>query len=118
MVWYVVIGALAAFGLVSALWLILGWLIPGGKGWAAVCFREGAALERCLWLREWGLLRGPVLLLGEPDREAPTVVTGKKIEYCTAQELPARLEVERRNLDRTGTGDHSGHDQCRGISEL
>ena len=118
MVWYVVIGMLAAFGLVSALWLIAGWLIPGGKGWVAVCFREGAALERCLWLREWGLLRGPVLLLQEPAEDDPMILAGKKIEYCSVQELPARLEVERRNLDRTGTGDHSGHDQCRGISEL
>ena len=111
MVWYVVIGTLAAFGLVSALWLIFGWLIPGGKGWAAVCFREGAALERCLWLREWGLLRGPVLLLGEPDREvflrhyflAQTVQKISQIMNMNESTVKTKLRRGRGRLKETFT---------------
>ena len=30
--WYVLLGTLAAYGALSALWAALGWLLPGLRG--------------------------------------------------------------------------------------
>ena len=34
--WYVLLGTLAAYGALSALWAALGWLLPGLRGCALV----------------------------------------------------------------------------------
>ena len=75
---FVLMGALAAFGLVCALWAAAGWLLPGGRGAAAVCLcRPG--------LKELRTVRGLCRL-------------GQGIEFCGLEELPARLERERKRL--------------------
>ena len=62
---YVIVGTLAAFGLLCALWTAFGWLLSGGKGGYIVCpdlsGSEGRGfVRRCLWLKGLGLLKCPV----------------------------------------------------------
>ena len=110
---YVVLGALAAFGLLSALWAALGWLLPSGKGCALVCRGEPdpGIVSRWKWLRGLGLLRCPLIAV---DAEQ----TNGEIEICAGEDLLARLEMERNQFHGTGNGDPAGRHQRRGISEL
>ena len=39
------------------------------------------------------------------------------IEIVDPEDLNGRLELERKRIDRTGNGDHSGRDQRRGVAE-
>ena len=126
MEWFVILGALAAFGCVCALWALLGWLLPGGKGSAAVCvltpgLGELSAVRRLVWLRDWGFLKGPILLvdcgLSEEERQA-LAARWPDLEVCNLEALAARLELERNGFDGTGNGNHPGRDQRRGVSEL
>ena len=103
---YILIGALAAFGLICAFWAALGWLIPGTKGGAMVCLCHPGLAETCLirrygWLWDLGFLREPILLidcgLSEDERNALSRL-GRYVEFCSLEELSARLEVERERL--------------------
>lgn len=68
MVWYVLLGVLAAFGLFCTFWVMLGWLLPGSRRCNLVLLcsprEEAALLRRLLWLRELGLLRCGIWLSG------------------------------------------------------
>ena len=110
---YFVLGTLAAFGALCALWALLGWLLPGGRGCAVVFFGEPEALTRFQWLKSLGLLHCPVLVVTD-GAEAGLPGT----ENCTGEELLPRLEEERNRFYGTGTGDPAGRGQRRGISEL
>jgi len=117
----IVVGVLAAFGLICVIWSLLGLWLSGGKGWAAVCYAgkgQTAALRRCRWLRSWGLYRGPIILVTPED--APELGVGlaretEDIEICTLEALPARLELE---FTYAGNADLTGHRGSGGISEL
>ena len=112
---YFVVGALCAFGLLSALWAVLGWLLPGGKGCALVCWGmpDEEILARAAWLRSLGLLECPLIVV---TVKGEAVLPGTEI--CAGEELLSRLEWERKRFHGTGNGDHTGRGQCRGISEL
>ena len=109
-----ILGTLAAFGLFCAAWTLFGWLLPGLKGWALVC--KGNPCEetfcRIKWLKAMGLLNCPLLIVAETGEFNPDV------EICSGENLLSRLEMERNRFDGTGNGDHSGHHQCGGVSEL
>ena len=109
---YVVLGTFAAFGLLSALWAVLGWLLPSGKGCALVCYGEAdiGMISRWKWLQSLGLLRCPLIAVTEAKSE--------DIENCAGEDLLLRLEMERNRVHGTGNGDPSGRHQRRGISEL
>ena len=115
LLWYFVLGTLAAFGAVCGLWVLLGWMIPVGKGCALVCWGEAGEeiLTGFRWLRGLGLLHCPLIVvteeLGEPLEQT---------ENCRPEQLLVRLEQERNRFDGTGNGDPTGRGQCRGISEL
>jgi len=68
MMWYVLLGMLAAFGLICLLWTVFGLLLPGSRRCTLVLLcdpkEEAALLRRLLWLREMGLLRCGILLSG------------------------------------------------------
>lgn len=115
MLGYFVIGMLAAFGALSAFWALLGWLLPGGKGSALVCYGmpDEEILTRSKWLRGAGLLNVPLLIVAE---ETGSSYPGTEI--CSGEELLSRLEWERNRFNGTGNGDHTGRHQRRGISEL
>lgn len=111
---YVILGTLAAFGALCAAWAAFGWLLPGLKGCMLVCL--GAPDEEILAkykvLNGLGLLDCPLLVVAEEG------VCGSDTEICSREELLSRLEWERKRFDGTGNGDHSGHHQRGGVSEL
>ena len=109
---YWILGFLAAFGAFSALWAAFGWLLPGLRGCAVVCWGrpEAEILIGYKWLRGLGLLRCPLLIVAEDG--------GEDTEICSREELLSRLEWERNRFDGTGNGDHSGNHQRGGIPEL
>ncbi len=115
MLWYFVLGTFAAFGALCVLWALLGWLLPGGKGSALVCFGlpDEEILTRIKWLRSMGLLNIPLLVVAEEPGFGSA-----EMEICTGEELLSRLKQERKQYDGTGNGDSSGRHQRRGISEL
>ena len=119
---YAIIGMLAAFGLMSALWVSLGWLLPGDRDGIAVFFcGQGRVppLPRWRLLRQLGLMRSRVILvdcgLSEADKRE---LSRWDTEICSPEALAKWLELERKRFDGTGNGDPSGHHRCRGISEL
>lgn len=107
----IILAVLAAFGALSALWALFGFLLPGHRGTVMVCLCRGEAdaepvLRHFGWLRDWGLIRGPLLLIdgGMTDEERMRLLSrGHRVEFCTMEELPSRLEQERKELGRTGT---------------
>ena len=111
--WYVLLGFLAAYGALSVLWAALGWLLPGLKGCAVVYMgAPGEGIRRRYrWLRGLGLISCPFLAVAE-ETEA------EEIEVCGREDLLDRLAWEAEKFDGTGTGDHTGRGQRRGISEL
>lgn len=110
----VILGTLAAFGLFCVVWTVFGWLLPGLKGCVLVCMGalEEETLARYKVLRGMGLLDCPLLVVAETESESTDV------EICSGEELLSRLEWERKRFDGTGNGDHPGHHQRGGVSEL
>ncbi len=96
---WVILGALAAFGALCALWVLFGALLPGQRGTVMVCLQPDpdAAVRRHRWLRDLGLLRCPVIVVDAVGADVPGV------EYIEMAALTARLEQEREKLGRTGT---------------
>ena len=113
---YWIVGMLAAFGLLCALWAVLGCLATGGKGCAVVCLDPPGEeiLARFILLKGLGLLDCP--LLAVTGEAIP--VHFDEIEICSPEDLLPRLTEERKRFDGTGNGDHTGRHQRRGISEL
>ncbi len=113
---YVILGALAAFGLLCSLWALFGALLPGMDGWTMVFCGEAEEENfwRLRWLKSLGLLKCPALLVTE-KKDGPDI---PEIEICGREELLPRLEQERNLTNGTGNGDHTGRHQRRGVSEL
>lgn len=111
MAMWVVMGALAAFGLLCSLWMLLGWLISGGEGGCVVCIcrsggGEAAFIRRSLWLKGLGLLRGPILLVNDRLQPREAALLGRFAPdaiLCSPEELFSWLEVERERIGGTGT---------------
>ena len=112
---YCLVGALAAFGALCVLWACLGWLLPGGKGCALVCWGEPdeEIFARYKWLKEAGWLNIPLLMVAEASETAYP-----EVEICSGKDLLSRLEWERNRYHGTGNGDSSGRGQRRDFSEL
>ena len=103
MIWFVILGTLAAFGALCILWILIGALLCS-PGCAVVCLsrQEDAVLvrRRCRWLRELGFVRNPVVVV---------------CALSTAQEM---IEQEWNALVTAGNGDPPGNHRCGGVSEL
>lgn len=112
---YFVLAVLAALGLLSVLWALLGWLLPGGRGCVLVCYGtpDPGICSRYRWLRSTGLLGCPLVAV-----DAAGKMNGEDIELCAGEDLILRLKQEREQEYGTGTGDFTGRDQCRDLSEL
>ena len=100
----IVLAVLAAFGVLCALWVVLGLLLPRQPGMAAVllCHGDGEEeplIRRYLWLYDLGLFRYPLILVESEKNEAGQPVRG--IIRCTPEELLDKLEQERKQLDGT-----------------
>lgn len=106
----------AAMGIMSLLWVLLGWLLPSGQGVVMVCLElpDPGVLSRYRWLRGLGLLQCPLVAVtggGSP-------VVPEDVEICSREELQDRLEREKERTYGTGTGNPSGRSQRRDLSEL
>ena len=111
----ILLGTLAAFGAMCALWLILGTMLPGDRaGWMIYCWRSSAAGRGFVlrWRVQWelGLLRGhlAVIDLGLTEEDRLFLARwGRNVEiWETEKEYGTRI------------GDHSGRHRRGGISEL
>lgn len=94
---YFWIAALAAFGLLSVLWALFGWLLPAcRRGWLLYPGRSEdlSFVGIYLWLRGMGIVRCPLILadLGLSDAEKQRL-SEKGIEICSPSELPERLGI-------------------------
>lgn len=105
----IVLTVLGAFGLLCALWVLFGFLLPGQRGAAVVFLCHGeageeAVLRRYHWLYNAGLVRCPLILVDcGLCREERTRLERYHIILCTPEELQDKLEQEREHLGRTGT---------------
>ena len=106
MVWYFLIGMLAAFGCVCLLWCLYGCFLGRVTGCALVCLcdgtREEALILRYSQLRGAGLLRWPLFLAGSPLTPRQQQILQRRhpgIEFCTLEQLPQLLEMENDHLD-------------------
>ena len=92
-----ILSILAAWGLLCAVWAAVGWLLPGSAAITVILLNPGAepapVIARCRWLLGWGLLRGRLIIAGDPMPETHTRC--EDMEICSLNELPARLELER-----------------------
>ncbi len=70
----IVICVLAGFGLLSLLWALFGFLLPGHRDMAVICVdcrgREEAVVRHYGFLRGLGLIRGPLVLIDRGLTEA------------------------------------------------
>lgn len=105
MVWYWILGTLAAFGAFCALWSCFGFLLSGDKGCVMVCLcppedQALACVRRYHRLKAWGLFRGSLVLVdgGLGPREREKLADAAGCEICSLEEIPARLELERKRL--------------------
>lgn len=100
----IVLIVLAAIGVLSILWAMLGFLLPGQRGAVLVCMyhgngKEEALIRRYRWLRDVGLIRSPLVLVAETPQETETERLLKQgVELCSREELEDRLEQERKRL--------------------
>lgn len=107
MAWCIVLCMLAAFGALSALWAMFGWLLPGGTEGVIVChigqgMPESFFLWRYVLLRELGLLGCRLIVVDCGMTEAQSRWLQEQrggIEICSPEGLSSRLELER---DRIG----------------
>ena len=93
---YVIVGALAAFGLMCVVWICCGFFLPENRGGLLVLSGplEETALNtarRWIWLREMGLLYTPPTALDED-------LTGYEREWliCHGFTLYSRAEIVKR----------------------
>lgn len=99
---YIVLGTLAAFGLVSALWVLYGLLLPGNRdgvlyapAWPGAA--EDSFVRRYLWLRELGLMREELIMvdygLGDGERDW---LMARGVTLCPPEKLAERLKTGER----------------------
>ena len=116
---FVCIGTLAAFGMLCALWLIYGFCCGKPEGTVLILSRgQQGLIRRCLWLREMGLLRCPMVLIDpELDEMDTHWILSRGVEiWKTFPDGEADGTGVRTH--GTGTGDSSGCHQRGGVSEL
>lgn len=106
MVAWIVLAVLAAFGVLSVMWALFGFLLPGQRGTVMVYMCQGSeetepVLRHYGWLRDMGFIRCPLLLVecGITEAERTRLLSLRQdVEICTMEELPSKLEQERIKL--------------------
>lgn len=111
----ILLGALAAFGTLCALWLVLGTMLPGDRaGLMIYCWRSSAAGRGFVlrWRAQWelGLLRGRLAVIDQGLTKEDRLFLarwGRNVEiWETETEYGKRI------------GNHPGRHRRGGISEL
>ncbi len=117
---YVIIGALAAFGLLCSVWTVFGLLPTGKRQGVLLVFRKEnlGFLRRCLWLRDMGLLDAT---LGVPEQDLTNEeifwLRSQGIEIYSPRQLCQWLGLGAEE-NGAGTGDPPGCHQCGGVPQL
>ena len=122
MFWYVLLGFFAAFGILCALWSVLGCCLSG----SALCHvkltcqpgSELATIRRFCWLRESGLLHVQITVHSSRLSTAQRSWISEKYPYIHFSDEEIITGEECSKFDRNGNGDPAGHDRCCGVSEL
>lgn len=103
---FILLGMLAAFGALSGLWALFGWIMPCEAGGIMVCrcfpgMKESFFIKRYVFLREMGLLNCPLLVVddGLSPEEQKWLLSKSGIEICSPEEIASRLEVERNQIE-------------------
>ena len=103
---FFLIGMLAAFGTVCALWTLVSGVLPGDRGGVILCtggegLPELGFIRRCLLLERLGILRCRIIVMDLGlDEGARGILESHrgKIEICRPEAVPAALELERREF--------------------
>jgi hypothetical protein len=91
---YICIGTLAAFGLLSMLWCLFGWLLPSGKNGVLICIGDPVFLHRFLWLRSLGLLRCPLRVPeGDFSQKQRDELSERGVEICSRERLLSEIGI-------------------------
>jgi hypothetical protein len=91
---YICIGGLAAFGLLSMLWCLFGWLLPSGKNGVLICIGDPVFLHRFLWLRSLGLLRCPLRVPeGDFSQKQRDELSERGVEICSRERLLSEIGI-------------------------
>lgn len=124
MFWYVLLGFLAAFGALCALWVLFGVFLPGSVPCEAAVHcpkgREIAVIRRFCRLRELGLTRSDLAVLDSglnPRQQRYIQRKYPYIKFCTREAWLAGQRRERAPIE-PGTGDFTGHHRSGGLPEL
>ena len=104
---YVLLGALAAFGMLSALWALLCFLLPAGRKVVTVCcvhtgIPEAKQIRRCRRLWDLGLVRWTLILVDmglSPEERKWLEATCPFGEICSQDMLAERLKMERDRIE-------------------
>lgn len=103
MIGYIIIGFLAAFGALCALWVMFGaWLTAPAEGRIVIFpapHQEEVALRRYLWLRSLSVLRGPVTVVTVAPLCPSLTDRIYWVEFLTLEQYMLRLEQEREKID-------------------
>ena len=92
---------LASIGLLSLGWCLLGWILPNVPLVVVYQCSKGhypdGAISRYQWLRSLGLVGGKLVIIGQIPSQEQDIWKRKhpNVEFLTAEELPAALELER-----------------------
>lgn len=96
---FILLGMLAAFGLVCAVWVLAGMMLPRRRGILVYLGDDPmTAARRYLWLREMGLTSSH-LVLTEQDREGLEWFAAQGIEIWSREALIRRLETGENEID-------------------
>lgn len=91
---YICIGVLAAFGLLSILWCLFGWLLPSGKNGVLICIGDPVFVHRFLWLRSLGLLRCPLRIPdGDFSGRQRDALRERGVEICSREQLLPEIGI-------------------------
>lgn len=103
MIWYVIFGVFAAFGVLCALWVSFGGLLTRVGTVAILCDgSEVALVRRYYWLRELGLTKCRLVLLDSQlpqQRQQRIREKCRDIEFCTLAQWRAGQDERREELD-------------------
>ena len=93
---YVIVGMLAAFGLLCAVWFLWGlFTLEGETGtilWLGGDVHSFA--QRYIWLREMGFVRGRLVIVAEDlSAQERQWLEAQEIELCSREALAQRLGI-------------------------
>ncbi len=122
MIGTVILGALAAFGILCALWALLGLLLSERAEGLYLCFCRGSAgemrLRRFVLLRELGLLGGSLVMIDSTIDSRKQEKIREKYPYITFFTENQWTEAGRKHFGGAGNADAAGDHRSGGLPEL